>query len=314
MQKSSMAGVRASFADETLKLVKRNWELLLFVLPAVAYILIFHYMPLYGIQIAFKNYNAIDGIWGSPWIGFGQFKRFFFSYQFTQLIQNTVLLTLYALVAGFPVPIVLALLLNSTPSQRFKKAVQTVTYAPHFISTVVVVSIIQIIFSTRGGFVNQIIMRLGGEPVLFMGEAKYFRSIYVWSGIWQNAGWSSILFISVLIGIDPTLYEAAVVDGITKAKRIWHIDLPHLVPTIAIVLIMNVGGIMSVGFEKVFLMQNNVNIQTSEVISTYVYKVGLQGAQYSYSAAIGFFNNVINFVLLVLVNRVSRSISGNSLW
>ncbi|MCL2832724.1 MAG: ABC transporter permease subunit [Treponema sp.] len=294
--------------------IKKNYMLYLFLLPSFAYIVIFHYIPLYGIQIAFKNFTANLGIWGSPWVGLTHFKRFFESYHFWTLLKNTLVLSLYGLVAGFPIPIILALLLNYSPSNGLKKIVQTTTYAPHFISTVVMVGILMVFLSPRSGVINQFIKMLGGNSILFMGRADLFAGIYVWSGVWQTTGWSSIIYIAVLSNVDQEQHEAAIVDGANKLQRIWHIDLPAIVPTMVILLILNVGRILSVGFEKAFLMQTDANIAASEIISTYVYKIGILSAQYSYSTAIGLFNNIINVVMLVLVNKIADKLTGSSVW
>jgi len=285
----------------------------LFLLPALVYLLIFSYVPLYGIQIAFKRFTPGLGIFGSPWVGFSNFITFFGSYQFSTLLINTLSISFYMLIASAPVPVILALLLHYCVFNKFKKITQTITYAPHFISMVVLVGMIIVVLA-RDGPVNQLIVRLGGEKYFFMGKPELFRHIYVWSGIWQNTGWSSVIFIAVLTSVSPELHEAAIVDGANKLQRIIHIDLPSLMPTFIILLILNTGQLMSVGFEKAFLMQNSVNIEYSEIISTYVYKVGLGNAQFSYSTAIGLFNNTINFILLISVNRISRIFSGTSLW
>jgi len=294
--------------------IKKNYMLYLFILPSLAYLIIFNYAPLYGIQIGFKNFSAGLGIWGSPWVGFDHFKRFFQSYHFWALLRNTITLSLYGLIAGFPIPIILALLLNYSPSTRLKKIVQTTTYAPHFISTVVLVGILMVFLSPRSGVINQFIKMFGGDPVLFMGRADLFSHIYVWSGVWQGSGWASIIYIAVLSNVDQEQHEAAIVDGANKLHRIWHIDIPAIVPTMMILLILNVGRILSVGFEKAFLMQTDANLAASEIISTYVYKIGIQSAQYSYSTAIGLFNNVINVVILVMVNKLSGKLTGSSVW
>lgn len=296
------------------KLAKQNYMLYLFVLPALLYILIFCYWPMYGIIIAFKDYKAVLGIWGSPWAGFKYFQEFFSSYRFWTLLWNTLSISLYSLIAGFPMPIILALILNYVKNQKFKKFAQTATYAPHFISTVIMVSMLFIFLSPRTGMVNSLLAVLGAEPVYFMGTPGCFRHIYVWSGIWQGTGWGSIIYMAALAGVSPELHEAAIIDGATKIKRIWHIDLPTILPTTMILLIMNMGSIMSIGFEKVFLMQTDLTIGVSEIISTYVYKMGLVNARYDYSTAIGLFNNVINFILLVLVNKVAKRLSGTGLW
>ena len=294
--------------------IKKNYMLYLFILPSFAYLVIFHYIPMYGIQIAFRNFSAGLGIFKSPWIGFTHFKRFFGSYLFWNLLKNTLVLSLYGLIAGFPMPIILALLLNYSPGTRLKKIVQTATYAPHFISTVVMVGILMVFLSPRSGVFNQFIKLFGGTPVLFMGRADLFSSIYVWSGVWQGTGWASIIYIAVLSNVDQEQHEAAIVDGANKLQRIWHIDIPALVPTMVILLVMNAGRILSVGFEKAFLMQTDANLSASEIISTYVYKIGIQSAQYSYSTAIGLFNNIINVIMLVLVNRMAKKLSGSSVW
>lgn len=243
------------------------------------------------------------------------FRTFFDLPRFWQIVKNTLVVSLYSLVVGFPIPILLALMINSVKSTRFKKITQTVTYMPHFISTVILVGMMSVFLSPRSGFLNHLITMLGGRgDMYYMGNASAFPHLYVWSGIWQNMGWSSIIYLAALAGVDQELHEAAMVDGAGKLKRIIHIDLPAILPTMVILLIMNAGNIMSVGYEKVYLMQNDLNLTTAEVISTYVYKIGLKQQQYSYSAAIGLFNNMINFILLVVVNKISKKVSGSSLW
>lgn len=296
------------------KRLKRTYELYLFLLPTVVYFLVFHYGPLYGLQIAFKNFIAVKGIWGSPWAGLDHFERFFNSPQFVIVLKNTFLLNLYELAVSFPVPIVMALLLNQIQNMRFKKWVQTVTYAPHFISTVVIVGMLIAFLSPRSGLINELIRFFGGDPVYFMARPEWFKTIFVFSGLWQNAGWSMIIYLAALTGVSPDLHEAAVMDGANKYQRIWHIDLPSIAPTIMILLILNIGNFMTVGFEKVYLMQNSLNADASEVIQTYVYKSGLLSAQYSYSAAVGLFNSGINFILLISVNALARRLKQASLW
>lgn len=298
----------------TWKLLKTNRVLYLFLLPAFIYLVIFEYWPMYGIQIAFRNFNFADGITGSDWAGLKWFQYFFRSPQFKTVVKNTLTITLYNLIAGFPLPIILALLMNSVPSQRFKRVAQTVTYLPHFISVVVLVGMMSCMFSLNSGWVNGLIRQFGGSPVHLMGEAKYFPHVYVWSGVWQGMGWGSIIYLAALTSIDPTLHEAAMIDGAGKLRRIWHVDIPGILPTVSIMLIMRFGSMMSLGFDKVYIMQNDMNIKTSEVISTYVYKMGMIDQKYSYSSAINLFNTVINFTLLTLVNRISGKLSGNSLW
>lgn len=295
------------------KHLKKTWILYLFVLPSILYIFIFNYVPLYGIQIAFKNFRPTKGIWGSDWIGLKHFVNFFNSYHFWMLLKNTLVISLYSLIAGFPIPICLALMLNYCRNIKLKKLVQTVTYAPHFISTVVFCGMI-FIFLAGDGIINQFLTIVGIDPILFMNKPEYFKHIYVWSGVFQGMGWSSIIYIATLAGVSPELHEAAIVDGATKLQRMRYIDFPSIIPTAIILLILNAGQIMNVGFEKAFLLQTPTNIEYSEIISTYVYKTGIQAAQYSYSSAIGLFNNIINFVLLVSVNNFSRKMSDTSLW
>ncbi|MBC8578752.1 ABC transporter permease [Zhenhengia yiwuensis] len=302
-----------SFKDKAENVLK-CWQLYAFLLPALVILILFSYVPMYGVQLAFRDYNPIMGITGSPWVGFDHFTRFFNSYQFKQLIGNTLILSLYSLIVGFPIPIILALALNQVKNSKFKKLVQTVTYAPHFISVVVLVGMLGIFFSVNGGLVNEVIKLFGGEPKLFMGEVKYFRHMYVWSGIWQSMGWSAVIYLAALSGVSPELHEAATVDGATKLQRIWNIDLPTILPTIVTLLILNCGSVMSMGFEKAFLMQNPLNMENSEIIATYVYKMGLINAEYGFSTAVGLFNSVINCILLVTVNKVSKKIGQDGLW
>ena len=294
--------------------IHKRYELYLFVLPALVYFVIFRYYPMYGVQIAFRDFSGSKGFLGSPWVGLKHFRRFFNSFQFWIVLRNTLGLSLYQLIAGFPIPIMLALSLNQVPRQRFKKVVQTVTYAPHFISVVTLVGMVLIFLSPSSGLIPKIIALFGIETPLLMGRPEWFKTIYVLSGIWQNVGWSAIIYLAALAGISPELHEAAIVDGATKLQRIRHIDIPGIMPTAVVLLILNMGQIMSVGFEKAFLMQNNANLDSSEIIATYVYKVGLLGGQYSFSTAVGLFNSVINLVLVVAVNRLARSLSGTSLW
>lgn len=295
------------------QILKKNWVCYLFILPMLIYVIIFNYIPMYGIQLAFKDYRVADGIWGSAWVGLKHFKTFFESYQFKDLLWNTLSLSLYSLIAGFPMPIIFALLLNYITNVKLKKVVQMVTYAPHFISTVVYCGMI-LIFLSSDGVINQLLKLIGIDSVAFLTNPSNFRHIYVWSGVLQNIGWGSIMYISVLTSVDPTLHEAATVDGATRFQRLLHIDLPAIVPTMVIMLIMRAGEIMDLGFEKAFLLQNNINLDYSEIIATYVYKIGIQGGQFSYSSAIGLFNNVINMVLLVVVNKIAKKVSDVSLW
>jgi ABC-type polysaccharide transport system permease subunit len=267
-----------------------------------------------GILVAFKDYSVRRGIFGSSWAGFTYFRQFFNVPIFSTIFRNTVILSLMSLAIGFPFPILLALGFNEVSNFRVKKALQTITFAPYFISTVVVVSILFQIFSYRYGVVNSTLRFAGFEAVDFLGLDAFFRPAYVWSGVWQAAGYSSVLYLAALSGIDVTLYDAALIDGASKFQRLWHIDIPSITPTIVITLILNTGGILNVGFEKVFLMQNPLNYSISEIISTYVYKVGIQQAQFSFATAVGLFNAVINCAILVLVNSLARKINETSLF
>ncbi|MDU6855970.1 MAG: ABC transporter permease subunit [Clostridiales bacterium] len=296
------------------KRIMRHWQLYVILLIPVVLVAIFSYGPMYGLQIAFKDYIPTYGISGSKWVGFKHFINFINSHQFSRLIGNTITISLYSLIAGFPIPIILALALNECTSTKFKKTVQMITYAPHFISTVVMVGIILLILSPSSGIINQFIQLFGGKPIDFMAKPEWFKSIYVWSGVWQGMGYSSIIYIAALAGIDPTLHEAAIVDGASRWQRIWHVNIPGILPTVTILLIMNFGSIMSVGYEKILLMQNSLNMAKSDVISTFVYRMGLESAQYSFSAAVGLFNAVINFILLAIVNTVAKKLGETSLW
>lgn len=298
------------------KEIKKHWQLYLIFAVPLAFIICFSYVPMYGILIAFKDFIATKGILGSPWANpfFKYFKSFISTHNFSRLIGNTIGISIYGLIAGFPMPIILALLLNECKALKFKKTVQMITYAPHFISTVVMVSILTLILAPKTGIVNNVIASLGGERIDFFARPELFKSLYVWSGVWQGMGFSSIIYIAALAGVDPSLHEAAVIDGATKLQRIWNIDLPCIAPTIMINLILNVGSIMNVGYEKVLLMQNPLNRSSSDIISTYVYRMGLESGQYSLSTAVNLFNSVINLVLLVIVNKIAQKIGETSLW
>lgn len=294
--------------------MKGNYDLYLFLIPAVIVLILFSYWPIYGIQIAFRDYRPKLGFTGSDWVGLKHFKRFFESTYFSIVVKNTLKLSVLQLAAGFPVPIIFALLLNSMPGKRYRKLIQTVTYAPNFISTVVLCGMLILFLSPRVGILNLIIEMFGGNKVNFMADPKNFRAIYVISGIWQSMGWNSIIYFAALSGVSPELHEAAIMDGASKFKRIIHVDLPGIMPTIIILLILSFGSLMSVGFEKVFLLQNDQNIATSETIATYVYKMGLVNNDTSFSTAIGLFNSAINLTLLSVMNFISGKLSGNSLW
>ncbi|WP_274655471.1 ABC transporter permease [Paenibacillus humicola] len=297
------------------KRVLRNWELYLFIAPAFFYFLIFVYGPMYGIQIAFKNFIPVKGIIGSPWVGFDHFVRFFHSYYFWDLLWNTFSISLYGLAVGFPIPILLALAFNEVKDGFFKRAVQTVTYAPHFISIVVMAGMIISFLSPSTGLIPHAIKWLGIDTPDFLTDPRWFKTMYVLSDIWQGAGWGTIIFLAALSGVDPGLHEAAIIDGASRFQRVRHINFPALVPAMTILLILNMGTLLGVGYEKILLLQNPLNMESSDVISTYVYRSGLLDAQYSFSTAIGVFNSVVNAILLVLVNQiVRRTNESSSLW
>lgn len=285
----------------------------LMLLPAIAYVLIFNYAPMYGLQIAFRNYKVSLGMLGSKWVGFRNFVDFFNSYSFPQLMRNTFVLSFYQILAGFPIPIIVALILNELKG-NIKKVTQTILYAPHFISTVVLVGIMTTMFSPSQGVVNTLLEAIGLERIYFMGAPQYFRHMYVWSAVWQSMGWSAIVYLAALAGVDPALHEAADIDGATRMQKIIHINLPTIMPTIIIMLILRMGQIATVGYEKVYLMQNGLNVATAEVISTYVYKRGIINSNYSFSTAIGLFNNVINVTMLLITNKISKKVSGSGLF
>ncbi len=290
------------------------WQLYVILLLPFLWIIIFNYGPLYGLQIAFKKYSPRAGIWGSKWVGLKYFEQFFSSQISWQIIKNTLVISLYSIVANFPIPILLALAFNEVKNIRFKKAVQMITYAPYFISTVVLVGMMMMLMETRVGIVNRLLGLIGIGPINFMGDPKLFRHVYVWSGVWQTSGYNCIVYIAALAGISSELQEAAVIDGASKIQRIWHVDLPCIRPTITIILIMGFGYTMNVGFEKVFLMQNSLNTSTSEIISTYVYKVGMQSSNFGLSTAIGLLSSVVNLVLLGMANVVAKKVGDTSLW
>lgn len=296
------------------RLVLSRWQLYLMAAPAAVYILLFAYKPMYGVLIAFKNFSLARGIWDSPWAGFGNFIRLFQSYWFPIILTNTLSLSVLSLLVGFPVPILLALMANEMSNERLKRTFQTVSYAPHFISTVVICSMIILFLSPSSGIVNQSIAALGLQKVNFMQEAGMFKWVYVLSGIWQGGGWGAIIYFAALSAVDKELLEAADIDGASRLNKIVHINFPVLVPTIVVLFILNCGSLLSVGYEKVYLLQNSTNLSGSEVISTYVYKMGLERQDFSFSTAAGLFNSVVNCIILVFANTVSRRVGESSLW
>jgi putative aldouronate transport system permease protein len=295
---------------------RKNWRLLLFVLPALIYVLIFAYLPMYGIVIAFQDFTPVDDILGpnANWIGFGNFLRFFNEFRFWRLLTNTFLLSLFGFLVGFPIPIIVALMLNSLKNQKIAKKLQTIFYAPHFISVVVLVGMLYLFFGEYG-LINNIARSINLEAYSYFLQAEAFRPLFIFSGNWQDFGWSAIIYLAALSGVDPHLHEAAIVEGASRVRRIFAIDIPAIIPTISIILILSIGNLMSVGYEKAFLMQTGANIVTSEIIATYVYKIGFLGTgEYGYATAIGLFNSIINVILLVIANISARKFSGNSIW
>ncbi|TCC32127.1 ABC transporter permease [Kribbella sindirgiensis] len=292
----------------------RHWTLYLLMVVPLIWFVVFKYIPMSNAVLAFKDYNVIKGIWGSPWVGWLNFDLFFHNPVFWTLVKNTFVLSLYTVAASFPLAIVLALALNEIRTGLFKKTVQLVTYAPYFISTVVVVSMTILVLSPRLGIVNEGLGFFGVPAVDFLGNPDYFRHIYVWSDVWQTTGYSAVIYLAALAGIDPALHEAARVDGASRLRRILHVDLPGIMPTAVIILVLAVGNIMAIGFEKAFLLQNPLNLSESEIIATYVYKTGLLNADFSMATAVGLFNSVINLALLLIVNVIAKRITGNGLW
>lgn len=284
------------------KRIMENWQLYLLLLIPVVLTVVYKYIPMYGIQIAFRDFKASKGFSGSEWVGWDWFERFFTSPNCARMIRNTVLLSLYSLLWSFPVPVILALMINQLRFHRFKRVVQTVLYAPHFISTMVICGMIRIFLSPSGGLLNLLM----GTQVDYLAESDAFRTIYIASGIWQEAGWGTIIYLATLSTVDSCLYEAAKIDGATMFQRILHIDLPQLIPIAVLMLIMSAGSLMSVGFEKVWLLQTDLNKATSDVIAVYVYEQGIERAKYSYSTAVGLFNTVVNILLLLVVNKISK--------
>lgn len=304
---------KAGYLVRLKKDLVRNKLIYLILLPVVAYYVIFHYVPMYGAQIAFKQFSPAKGILASEWVGFVHFKQFFSSFYFWRVLKNTLLISFYELIFGFPAPIILALLLNEVRVRFFKRAVQTITYIPHFISVVIVVGMTVDFFSLNG-LVNQLLGLFGVEPLKFFNSSDYFRFLFVGSGIWQGVGWGSIIYLAAIAGIDPSLYEAARVDGANRFKQIRHITLPGIAPTIIILFILTIGHFMSVGAEKIILLYNPAMYETADTISTFVYRKGLLESNYSFSAAVGLFNSVINFILLIITNRLSSSLTDTKLW
>jgi len=305
-ERPGIQGLRRSF--------RRHWTLYLLMVVPLIWFAVFKYIPMSNAVLAFKSFNVTKGIWGSPWVGWQNFELFFHNPVFWTLVKNTFLLSVYTVAASFPIAIILALALNEIRTSLFKRTVQLVTYAPYFISTVVVVSMTILVLSPRLGIVNEGLGFFGVPSIDFLGNPDYFRHIYVWSDVWQTTGYSAVIYLAALSGIDPALHESAKIDGASRLQRIRNVDLPGIMPTAVIILVLAVGNIMAIGFEKAFLLQNPLNLSQSEIIATYVYKTGLLNADFSSATAVGLFNSVINLVLLLGVNAVAKRITGNGLW
>lgn len=301
-------------SNKRKRLFKQNWDLYVLVAPVIVYFIIFKYVPMYGVQIAFKDFISVEGITGSPWVGMKHFSRFFDSFYFGRLLGNTLIIGFWELLVGFPIPIIFALFINEVRSKKYKSLIQNISLAPHFLSTVVVVGMMYLLLHPQTGIINHFVAFFGGERINFMTESAWFKPIYIISGIWQHLGWNAIIYIAALSNIDPQIHEAAEIDGASRFQRMLHINLPSLKPTIVVMLILQCGSILGVGFEKVFLMQNSLNMAASDVISTHVYRTGIIGSQYSYSTAIGLFESVVNFTLIILANYAAKKINKVSLW
>ena len=313
MQNSSLAQAkRPARFQRQLRRVLSSWQLYVMLVPTLAYLFLFNYMPIYGVQIAFRDFRGSRGIWGSQWVGLKHFIRFINYPNFWPILRNTLVISLYSL-ATFPCSVILALLFNEIDNRFFKRTVQMVAYAPHFISTVVVCSMLTL-FLNRNGLINNLLAAVGVPRTDYLTYPEYFASIYVWSGVWQSVGFGTVIYMSALSSVPGELIEAARIDGATRMRIVWHINIPTILPTIVTMLILRCGSILGVGFEKVFLLQNSLNLDASQVISTYVSDLGIQRAQYSYSSAIGLLNTVVNVILLMIVNKISRKVTQVGLW
>ncbi|MEB5882119.1 ABC transporter permease subunit [Enterococcus gallinarum] len=304
---------KRNFQDLKKDLKKHKWLYVMLIIPVI-FVVIWNYWPMYGVIIAFKDYSPAFGILGSPWVGLKHFERFFASYFFLEIIVNTLRLSLYSLLVSVPLPIILALLFNELNRKWFKSTAQTISYIPNFISVVVVIGMVQFFFSSQDGMINMLLNTFGFPSIDFLGSPKWFPHIYMWSGVWQGVGWGTLIYTAAMSGISPDQYEAAYLDGASRLQCIRHITIPSIMPTIVISTILATGSILSVGFEKTFLLQNAANLASSEVLSTYTYKMGIINGEYSFSAAVGLFNNVINFIVLFIVNKLAQKTNESSLW
>ena len=306
--------VKAVPAKKKSKRKSSNWQFWAIIALPVIYAIVFAYIPMGGIIIAFKDYSIRKGILGSSWVGLKYFKQFLTYHSSVLVIKNTFILGIYTLIANFPIPILLAIAINEIGNRKFKKTMQMVTYAPYFISVVVLVGMMMQMMDLRTGIINVLLQKVGIDAINFFGDAGIFRHLYVWSGVWQTAGYSSIIYVAALAGVSPELQEAAIVDGATRVQRIMHVDIPAIMPTVIIMLIFNCSNIVSIGMDKIYLMQNSLNTSVSEVISTFVYKVGVVNSNFSYSTAAGLFQSIVAFALLVIVNQICKKVTETSLW
>ncbi len=313
--KDNAEKLQKPFGVRLKKDFKKNWQLWIMLLPAIIYIFIFNYVPMYGVQLAFRDYNFSAGLTGGDWVGFKYFKQYFESASFIPTLRNTFLISLTSIIVGFPAPIILAMIINQIKNEKWKKVVQTTVYIPYFISVVVMVSMINILFKNDSGVVSNFLkmIHLVGQDVNILGKESAFIPLYVLTGVWQSMGWNSIIYIAALSSVDTQLYDACKIDGANRWQTMINIDFPAIIPTIMILLILNMGGILNVGFDKIFLMQNSLNLGASEVISTYVYNVGIKSSQFSFGSAVGLFNTVVNFVFLIITNKISKKITGTGL-
>lgn len=311
MQNLNMKSAKIRFAMQRRL---RRWQLYMMIFPALTFLILFAYKPMYGIVISFQDYNLWKGISGSEWVGLRNFERLFHSYWFPVIVKNTLTISLLSLAIGFPMPIILALMTNEIGSQKIKGCFQTISYAPHFVSTIVVCGMVILFLNPTSGIINRLIVAVGGTETFFMQKPGMFKWIYVLSGVWQNTGWSAIIYVAALSGLDKQLLEAADIDGASRFQKICYINFPVLVPTIVILFILQCGSIMNVGYEKVYALQNSTNLQGSEVISTYVYKIGLEKQDFAFSTAVGLLNSVVNSVVLILANTISRQVGQTGLW
>lgn len=309
------AASRRSFGDRCRLYWRKYWQLWIMLLPAMTYIFIFCYVPMYGVQLAFREYDFATGITGGKWVGLKYFRQYFTSPMFPVTIRNTFLIAIASIITGFPAPILLAMLINQIQSRKWKKTVQTLVYVPYFISTVVLVSMINILFANKTGVIGEFLknIHLVSASTNILGDASAFVPLYAWTGVWQSAGWNSIIYLAALSGVDESLYDAAKIDGANRIQRMWYIDFPTILPTIMVLFILNMGNILNVGFDKVYLMQNSLNLSASQVISTYVYSVGIKSSQFSFGTAVGLFNTVVNFAFLILTNHFSKKTTGTGL-